>query len=361
MEEQISCIRKMLLTVNSQYKIHQKYKSAYDRQLAFDFSLFQFFTVGENKVSEILAYFLDAKGNHSQGDLFLNEFVSYLQIDKKFYQQKKITCEKSLTNQRRIDIYIELDDFALCIENKLWADDQPNQLLDYNIYLNQITKGEYLLIYLTPYRKPPDVSSINEKLREELIEQNKIKLLGYKQDIIPLLNQWIAKCEADNITYFLKEFKKYLEVKFLGKNNLNMNKELREIIYQNYDEVQLIIKEYKELEANCIKKIDVLAKNLNQLQYNIPSDINLKREATFNYEGARMYRWELSKEKKRIRVRIQTKDLITSIKIYNKNSSNLITNDNDFFNKEINLEPNDHFEQVFKNKVDLAISILNRS
>lgn len=361
MEEQLSRLRTMLLTVKSQYDSHLKFKSVYNQQLAFDFSLFHFFSIGENKISEILAHFLDVKGNHGQGDLFLKEFLSSLQLEKSEFIQKKITCEKVLTNQRRMDIYLELNHLTICIENKLWALDQHNQLFDYHNYLNHVTKGNYLLIYLTPYRKDPDESSINKKLKNELIGQNKIRLLGYKQDIIPLLNQWIAKCEADNVTYFLKEFKKYLEIKFLNKNNLNMNRELRDIIYQNYDEVQLLLKEYKELEANCIRKIDTLGTILKQEKFTISSEIKLKKENPFNYEGARMYRWELTKGNNRIRVRIQTKDLKTSIKIYDKNSTHLIYSESDMINIEKELTPNEDFKQLFLDNINFAVEILNRN
>ena len=52
-------IKDILNTVKSRIDAHIKFKKEYDKQLAFDFSLFQFFKIGENKISQVLAYFLD--------------------------------------------------------------------------------------------------------------------------------------------------------------------------------------------------------------------------------------------------------------------------------------------------------------
>src|SRR5690606_34349033 len=117
---------------------------------------------------------------------------------------------------------------TIAIENKIWADDQNNQLRDYSNFLERKSQGNYQLLYLNPYGLEPKSKSIDNKLKESLISQNKLKIIGYKQDIIPLINNWLVICEADNVSHFLKEFKKYLEIKFLGKNTLNMSKELRE-------------------------------------------------------------------------------------------------------------------------------------
>jgi len=68
-------IENILNIVKSRIDAHYKFKKEYNRQLALDFSLFQFFSVGENKISQVLAYFLDIHQNHGQGDIFLSEFL----------------------------------------------------------------------------------------------------------------------------------------------------------------------------------------------------------------------------------------------------------------------------------------------
>jgi hypothetical protein len=130
-------IEKILSKLKSKIDAHKEFKKEYNKQLAFDFSLFNFFNVGENKVSQILAYFLDEKQNHGQGDLFLKEFVNQF-YGKEIDTTNSINiCEKVITQNRRIDIYLEIGELIIAIENKIWADDQHNQLKDYATYLEQ--------------------------------------------------------------------------------------------------------------------------------------------------------------------------------------------------------------------------------
>ena len=91
-------IEKILSIVKSKIDAHNEFKKEYDRQLAFDFSLFNFFNVGENKVSQILAYFLDEKQNHGQGNIFLNEFVNFFcDCNQEIDSTNSINiCEKSI-------------------------------------------------------------------------------------------------------------------------------------------------------------------------------------------------------------------------------------------------------------------------
>ena len=58
---------------------------------------------------------------------------------------------------------------------KFGADDQNNQLKDYSQFLERESQGEYLLLYLNPYGLEPKTKSIGDKLKESLIQQNKVK------------------------------------------------------------------------------------------------------------------------------------------------------------------------------------------
>ncbi len=49
-------------------------RKSYDRKMAFDFNLLNFFCPGENKTSEILAFFINPHAAHGQGDAFLKCF-----------------------------------------------------------------------------------------------------------------------------------------------------------------------------------------------------------------------------------------------------------------------------------------------
>ena len=68
-----------------------------------------------------------------------------------------VKLESRTLEDRRMDIHIDIGGiFGVCIENKIGADDQPDQIKDYDIYMrnkyanNEIDNNKYRLIYLTP-------------------------------------------------------------------------------------------------------------------------------------------------------------------------------------------------------------------
>ena len=320
-------IENILNIVKSRIDAHLKFKKEYNKQLAFDFNFFQFFSVGENKISQVLAYFLDVYQNHGQGDMFLNELIKTFYGKEIEITQFENVCEKVITQKRRIDIYIKLKGLTIAIENKIWADDQNNQLKDYSQFLERESQGEYLLLYLNPYGLEPKTKSIGDKLKESLIQQNKLKIIGYKQDIIPLINNWLANCEADNVSYFLKEFKKYLEVKFLGKNTLKMSKELREIIYKNEREVQQLVNEYKTIENEVLSKLNTVGKELDKIEPIVDTGIEISKSGLFNWEGSRVYKYSISKNDNRIWVQFVKTEIHLYSNYYLQEGTDIIIND----------------------------------
>jgi hypothetical protein len=85
---------------------------------AYNFNVFNFFKIGENKTSEILAYFLDPNETHGQGDVFLRSFMEdVLKLNREFESNKvRVKCEKIIENNRRLDIRIDLGDYTIAIE-----------------------------------------------------------------------------------------------------------------------------------------------------------------------------------------------------------------------------------------------------
>ncbi|CAA0199509.1 PD-(D/E)XK nuclease family protein [Tenacibaculum maritimum] len=309
-------IENLINIVKSRIDAHIKFKKEYDKQLAFDFSLFQFFTIGENKISQVLAYFLDENQNHGQGNIFLKEFVRTFYDKEIEVIQLENICEKIIKDNRRIDIYIKLKGLTIAIENKIWADDQNNQLKDYSTYLEQQSKGSYLLLYLNPYGSEPKSKSIEKKLKDSLKEQKKLKIISYKDDIISLINNWLVICEADNVSHFLKEFKKYLEIKFLGKNTLNMSKELRVLINENEREVQQLVNEYKGIENDILSKLNSVGKELDKNETFLDFETEISKSGLFNYEGSRVYKYSISKNGNKIWVQFVKEEIHLYLNYY---------------------------------------------
>ena len=285
-------IQNLINIVKTKIDAHNKFKKEYDKQLAFDFSLFHFIEIGENKISQVLAYFLDENTNHGQGNIFLKEFVRIFYDGEIVVQQVEIKCEKPIDYGRRIDIYIELKGLTIAVENKIWADDQNNQLNDYSEYLNEQSKGKYLLLYLNPYGSEPKPKSISEELKDKLKSEEKLKIISYKDDIISLINNWLMICEADNVSHFLKEFKKYLEIKFLGKNTLNMNNELIDLLLSeksNLESYQALSKASSNIKNHVIQKTVLpILKSIKQ-KHNLEFSENLlKNWPGFVYSNSKM-------------------------------------------------------------------------
>src|ERR1017187_5205914 len=55
-------------------------RATYEEQIAFDFNMLRFFDLGETKVSEILAFFLDRRKEHGQKSAFLRLFLEHFDL-----------------------------------------------------------------------------------------------------------------------------------------------------------------------------------------------------------------------------------------------------------------------------------------
>lgn len=107
----------------------------------------------ENSHSRILAEWLNPKGAHGQGDLFLSLFLQFTLDDfsKEFDSSSASVYTEYSTNEGRLDVLIEDNDGrAVIIENKIYAADQAAQLKRYEKYARKkySIKG-YRLLYLT--------------------------------------------------------------------------------------------------------------------------------------------------------------------------------------------------------------------
>src|SRR5699024_2003473 len=119
-------------------------KARYASRFAPDFTVFDFIDTRETKLSAIIAALLDPEGEHSQGTTFLRAFLQCLApgapvlgsvAETGTGQDITVSVEHETDGHRYIDILIDLPDALIGIENKPWAEDQPNQVRDYAAYL----------------------------------------------------------------------------------------------------------------------------------------------------------------------------------------------------------------------------------
>ena len=141
--------------------------------------------------SRLLATLLNPKANHGLGNEFLKLFLIALGLPEDYITHcKEQIVERPIgevteTTGGRIDIILEDREHAVIIENKIYAGDQPNQLLRYHNYgVKTFGKNNFKLVYLTLYGSDPSASSLGGA------HFNFIKL-SYTQDILKLLEKLV--------------------------------------------------------------------------------------------------------------------------------------------------------------------------
>ena len=184
-----------------------------------------------NTHSAIIGELLNPNGLHGQNDIFLNLFIDEIntsfknEIDLKKFNNlvnEKI-CERTITQGNdwknvtggRIDIIIEDDRQMLIIENKIYAIDQPFQLIRYNNYA-KTKKKNYNILYLTldgkelEYKEIPYLENdgveirgfnhkyTNKKEYDKFVEENESNThhhcLYYPISFKNHIKNWIEKC-----------------------------------------------------------------------------------------------------------------------------------------------------------------------
>jgi len=152
-----------------------EYQQLLHRESPFD--LFRILgTLSENASSRALAFLLDSSEDHGLGTAFFDTLLQTVYRDTKGSAtgltlrrllgmkgtETSATTEWSTTKGRRIDIVVRVSDQAgeicavLGIENKHWAEEQDDQVADYQAELIDRFPGDIqrLLLFLSPGGRP---------------------------------------------------------------------------------------------------------------------------------------------------------------------------------------------------------------
>lgn len=93
---------------------------------------FSLFRPNEISLSRIIADLFDPRGTHGQGILFLNALLGKLGLARvSIIEPITVRREMVTRDGRQIDLVIETPRLIVGIENKPWAAQQPDQLIDY--------------------------------------------------------------------------------------------------------------------------------------------------------------------------------------------------------------------------------------
>jgi hypothetical protein len=201
------------------FDILKKHSHESDLFLSKRFNVFDYIYVDENRLSDIIADLLNPNGKHGQSDLFLNEFIKI--INRKDLIQgsfPKVIREMGTTfisrTQRRMDILIDWTTNGIMIENKPWADDQYEQILDYKRNLEKRYKDKFIIVYLSKnYQNPSEVSILQNDLNI-LIQNNQFIQISFEIELLLWIKNCIKESQSDKMRHFLKDFSTYLNDNF---------------------------------------------------------------------------------------------------------------------------------------------------
>ena len=283
MANNINQVVDSLISINQvieNFRVQREKTELYDSNR---FNPFQFLRTDEMGLSKILAFLLDPKEAHGQGDLFLNSFLKYIEKHNLLaYDNIQVCVEKTTSKNRRHDIFIEgfLNNkrrWIVSIENKLrFASDQEEQLKDYRDDLEGYREVEYCLIYLPVFKEPPSENSIRKNEWEDLISAKKAILLSAK-DLLDWLDNTLIIAPA--VKQFIQDLKKFLSEELMG--NTETNNELVNYLMENENNDALysalsVIDSKEQLYENLIERL------VEQLQERFAHD----------YKKLKNYGWE---------------------------------------------------------------------
>jgi hypothetical protein len=175
----------------------------------------------ENIHSDFISGLLDPHGSHGQGSLFLETFLNLIR-DKGAALPEKLghitvrrekPSEDAKGRKGRIDISIEIpgaESFCLVVENKIWSGAHGLQL---ERYYEDVKKRyrKVILVYLTPYGRPPEAEAMTPALRVKLRREEVLFALSYIGDVVEWLTAALKEVEAEHLRGTLRMYIDVLE------------------------------------------------------------------------------------------------------------------------------------------------------
>lgn len=222
-----------LLKLVSAFDTKRKEIERIQEESGYNYNIFNTLQLSSSEVrlhSSIIASLL-CQDEHGAKDAFLKEFLRIPKIAGALQNQSRgfdcsqtrVEVEKYIgprtdTEGGRIDLYISDGKNGIIIENKIYANDQNNQLLRYHNF-----DEKSILIYLTLDGSKPSKDSLGN------LSEDSIICLSYKDDIIP----WLSRCVqlAANLPYVRETINQYINtLKQLTNSNMITDNDVIEIL-----------------------------------------------------------------------------------------------------------------------------------
>lgn len=291
--------------------------------------------------SRMIGNLLKPNAKHYQGTLFLEEFLKAIELDN---WGLDLSCAIVSIEYKAIDLYITDGNKHIIIENKIWAEDQPCQIMKYiniivkenkeSIDLTQIIDDHIVLdenliqvLYLTPRAKK--VSSAHKidgdgyiffsgdedaddelskcskrKNTKEYVPEGlkkykaKYKKITYKDHILP----WLLKSqnEVRNITNLNESIQQYIDVvKRVNRDYKGNVMSLKDYVKNNNIELNTLSEFKKEIEEFQGELLyDFFSKEIDEITgvTKVNNKVNMHHEK-FIFDEKKCKRWFLGKAK----------------------------------------------------------------
>lgn len=198
----------------------------HEKQIASKFNLFRLLRIEhleEKTHTPFLAELLSPRGSHGQGDLFYQTFIQgiFPKDDHPWLSRSthlRVAAESHTFGLGRIDLLITHPEpghqFAIVIENKIYASDQPQQLqryLDFALQVLQLPLERIRLVYLSPHGHAPGANSIDPKVRKTLTKQKVYVQLSYRAHITNWLQQCLPEVKAPIVRATILQYLKTIQ------------------------------------------------------------------------------------------------------------------------------------------------------
>lgn len=220
-------IEELLNDVGFRLATLKEARNRFSDQLAPEFRIFDYLRTDEMGLSTCIASLLDPNGKHGQGSVFLDAFLKNIAAEEDWATNTKdcrVSTEKQANGQRRIDIFLELPNGVVGIENKPWASCQDSQLADYANYIESFSGSKnWLLVFLS--NRDPENRSITQARREELENDGRFVQRNYRE-IIDWLEVCSCKSRASVVRVFIEELAKFIRTNINGEVEMSDEKEI---------------------------------------------------------------------------------------------------------------------------------------
>ena len=270
-----------------------------DAQLARRFNVFDYLRTDELGISRIIADLLNPQGKHGQGTSFLKLLLGGLKslIASEHLDHASVEIEKTIRDERRIDIYVRIGKCCLAIENKPYTGDQRDQIKDYLGWLKDQKFKNFVLIYLSPQGEPPSPESVKlPYLKTELDADHSFKIMPYHEGhgdawedrfddyrLDYTLTEWLAdcrkNCDVDRLRWFLSEAETFFKRTFGGHtmadSESNTAKKFVLASKENWDvalEVGKALPKVKKEVSDCFAKMVLYT---YPTEYKYPDDMRI--------------------------------------------------------------------------------------